>query len=106
MVDQKNKALKTHKAFLRKFIRDERFRPEKKLLAELLLAHAEGIFPAELLESLIREQFGTPDRAKIHPDDGDIEGILERKAGDDLKQQWRAVIGGQDAQHSNTSSPK
>lgn len=46
------KSIKTHQGFLRKLIRDDRLQPSRRLLAEMLLLHIEGLIPYELLESI------------------------------------------------------
>jgi hypothetical protein len=91
--DNKVNSTRLQKNFLRNLIRDERLHPNKRFLAVLLLSHIEETHPRDLLESLIKAQYGTPERAFIHSDgEGDIETALDLNAAKDLKEEWRKVM--------------
>jgi hypothetical protein len=91
--DNKVNSTRLQKNFLRNLIRDERLHPNKRFLAVLLLSHLEETHPRALLESLIKEQFGTPEKAKIHSDgEGDIETALDSNAAKELKEEWKTIL--------------
>jgi hypothetical protein len=90
--DQKVNSIKFHKGVLRKIIRDERFNPDKKLLAELLLSHMEETLPRPLLESIILELYGQPNRVK-QGTINTVEDAVDKQLSESLKEEWREMIG-------------
>ena len=82
------KSLNTHKTNLRNLFKDGRTHPRVKLLAELLLAHIEDIFPRPLIESIIVSEFI---KVSKKPDD-DIEELIDKKAMTGLKEQWEKLM--------------
>ena len=90
--DQKKNSIKTHKANLRKLIKDERLQPRVRFMAELFLAHLEGMFPEHLIESILEAEFGV--KAKKVDNEPTIEEAIDKNASSGLKMQWENLIGG------------
>jgi hypothetical protein len=109
--DNKINSTKLHKTFFRMFIRDIRLHPRERLLAQLLLGYMEETHPRPLLESLIREMYGTPDKPRIKSDT-DLETSIDATAAKSLKEEWRKVVeeskgeskGGEDASRISAGS--
>lgn len=72
---------------------DARIHPRMKLLAELLLQRIDGIIPPELIDSILREQYGSPSRMKVSPEgELNVEDVLDKKVSKELKQQWKEML--------------
>jgi ribosomal protein L20A (L18A) len=91
--DKKVLSTKIHKTNFRRFMRDERLPARLRFGAELLLARMEGIFPVELIDTIIYSEFGSSTRLKSR-NDGEIDLIdsIDKEAAQDLKKQWQDMI--------------
>lgn len=90
-----------HKTGFRKIIRDERLHPRVRLLAQLFLAYLEGLFPVELLTSVIESEYGIR-RIKTLPEET-LEERVDRVASRDLLQQWNELIKEDNGRINNTA---
>jgi hypothetical protein len=73
-------------------MREERLNPRLRFAAQLFLAYMEGIFPKDLLESVIESEFGRrPRRGEMDFEDT-IQSTLEKNASSQLHKQWDEIM--------------
>ena len=94
---------KTHKSFLMKLIRDERFSPRMRYQCELILMRLDKIIPIEIIDSILIEEFGTPNRLKRNPEELSPGEIMDKKVITDLKESWKNIISEENDAISHTT---
>ena len=104
--NNENLSTKFHKTGFRKIIRDERLHPRVRLLAQFFLAYMEGVFPKELLNSVIESEYGLRRLNKPTSDESGLEETIDKNTAKLLEKQWDEIIkgGNNDSGDSNDRS--